>query len=122
MAKARRELNKLLTREEILDCQDLKIERLDVPEWGGYVYVRSMTASERDAWEGRLIESKNKVPEMRSMLASELVCDENGKGVFTPDDLQALGRKSGAALDRVFDKVQQLNKVSEKDLEELAGN
>lgn len=45
----------VLTREAILSADDLPAETVDVPEWGGKVRIRTMTGSERDAFESSLI-------------------------------------------------------------------
>ena len=40
-----------LSRDEILGKRRGKVEEIKVPEWGGTVFVREITASERDAFE-----------------------------------------------------------------------
>ena len=42
---------KALDRETILTAKDLTTEKVDIPEWGGYVFVKEMTAAERAEWE-----------------------------------------------------------------------
>ena len=37
-------------------------------------------------------------------------------------DVKALGKKSSLALNRVFEVAQRLNGLTERDMEELAGN
>ena len=43
----------MLNRDAILKAQDLKREIVDVPEWGGEVYVRGFTALEKEEVEIR---------------------------------------------------------------------
>ena len=38
----------MLTREQILGLSDLPREEVRIPEWGGVVFVRALTGSERD--------------------------------------------------------------------------
>ena len=45
-----------LSRTDILGAKDLGLTPVEVPEWGGTVYVRSMTARERITWEGMIRE------------------------------------------------------------------
>ena len=45
----------LLTRDKILSADDIRSERVKVPEWGGEVIVREMTGAERDEWEGSVV-------------------------------------------------------------------
>ena len=48
-----------LTRDLILGMDDLSRVRVDVPEWGGHLFVRSMTGMERDAFEGAMFNAKS---------------------------------------------------------------
>ncbi len=45
----------MLTREQILQSDDLPRETVQVPEWGGEVQVRTMTGTDRDAFVASLI-------------------------------------------------------------------
>ena len=120
----------LLERETILGAQDLPSERLDVPEWGGSIYVKSLTGAERDGFEALIIrkrESNRKTGGMSILgLKARLViltaCDAAGERLFKDDDIDALNAKSGAALDRIFQVAQRLSGLSAEDVEELEGN
>ena len=54
---------KLLSRDEILAASDLTKELVEVPEWGGSVYVRAMTGTERDSYEESVLEIRPVVEE-----------------------------------------------------------
>ena len=47
---------------------------------------------------------------------------EDGDLMFTVHDVLELGKKSAAALDRVFSAANRLNATSEEGMEELAKN
>ncbi len=116
---------KPLTRDDIFDIQDIEIESLDVPEWGGMLYVKGMTGTERDRFEASIIDKpgKNarvKMDNIRAKLCAETICDEQGVKLFTPGDIKKLGEKSAAALQRVFDVAQRLSGITEEDIDELA--
>lgn len=121
-----------LNREEILKANDLPApERLEVPEWGGEVYVRVMTGVERDAWEaasmrmvgrGRKREMVPKLENARARLCAICLCDEKGDRLFSDQDVMALGKKSAAALDRVLTVAQRVNGITQADVDELEGN
>jgi hypothetical protein len=123
----------LLTRDQILDAQDLKSEDVDVPEWGGSVRVRELTASERDAVEaastsiriekGQAQTDFNKavMEGFRARLAAYSIVDEAGNRLFTDQDMLALGKKSSSAMQRVFDVAMKLSAFTAKDVEELVG-
>ena len=42
---------RILSREDIAQADDIVIEAVDVPEWGGTVLVKGMTGAERDRFE-----------------------------------------------------------------------
>lgn len=72
----------MLTREQILQCDDLPKETVKVPEWGGEVQVRTMTGTDRDAFEASLIGKEGRLENVRARLVSLAVCDESGKAMF----------------------------------------
>ena len=45
----------ILSKEAILAADDLPREIVSVPEWGGQVCVRTMTGTDRDAFETSLL-------------------------------------------------------------------
>ena len=117
----------LLTKSAILSADDLKTEDVEVPEWGGAVRVRAFSGRERDAFEASLVRDDGKdrkvdLTNMRARLVALTVVDETGQKLFTHDDVDLLGAKSGAALDRVFAVAQKLNGLSAADVEDLTKN
>lgn len=117
----------LLTREAILNVDDLPRELVAVPEWGGEVYVRALTGAERDAFEQSIVEQRGKSTRMnlrniRAKLVSLAVIDGNGNRIFSDDDVKWLGNKSAAALDRIFEVAQRLSGLRDEDVDELAKN
>lgn len=117
----------LLTKSAILAADDLKTEDVEVPEWGGTVRVRAFSGRERDAFEASLVRGDGKdrkvdLTNMRARLVALTVVDETGQKLFTHDDVDLLGAKSGAALDRVFAVAQKLNGLSAADVEDLTKN
>ena len=117
----------LLSKTAILAANDLKSEDVEVPEWGGAVRVRSFTGRERDAFESSMVRGEGRdrkvdLTNMRARLVGLTVIDETGQRLFTDDEVDLLGAKSGAALDRVFAVAQKLNGLSGADVEELSKN
>ncbi len=118
---------KLLTRDAILQAEDLPTEDIEVEEWGGAVRVRALTGAERDAFEQSIVEQRGKSTRMnlrniRAKLVALTVVDADGKRLFSDKDAELLGKKSAAALDRVFEVAQKLSGLSPEDMEELSGN
>lgn len=120
----------LLTKEQILNADDLKFEIVDVPEWGGKVRVRSMGGEERDEFEAAISKQSTgqgktfKVDNrgLKVALLTQCIVDEKGKLLFSEKDLKALGRKSSKALHDVFKVAQKLNNLGEDALKEIAKN
>lgn len=110
----------MLSRDQILSADDRKRQEVGVPEWGGSVHVRVMSASERDKFEAAFLADKSK--DVRARIAAYVICDEAGAPLFSEADIPALGAKSAAALDRVFSVAMRINKLSDRDIEELAKN
>jgi hypothetical protein len=116
-----------LTKEQILTADDLVKEEVSVPEWGGSVFVTTMTAKDRDAFESSLFETKGKetkqnLTNMRARLAAMTIVDENGKRVFDINDMDALGQKAAPALNRIFDVAKRLNGIGQEAEAELTKN
>lgn len=117
----------MLTRDDILAVSDLKIERVDVPEWGGDVCVKGMSGMDRDRFEASLVERKNgrnkiNLDNVRARICAYTVCDESGKLLFSEADIEALGKKSASALTRIFAVAQRLSGITESDVQEMTDN
>lgn len=119
----------MLSRDAILAADDLDKELVAVPEWGGDVWVRCMTGTERDEWEASVVQMDNKgqnpkadLRNIRAKLVVRCVIDEAGVRLFGEDDMVALGAKSAAALDRLYAVAARLSKISKEDEKELLGN
>ena len=96
------------------------------------VRVRTLTGAERDAFEQSLLETpKNgarnrtttvNMANARAKLCALSVVDSSGERVFTDADVESLGQKSGAALDRVFSVAQRLSGISDDDVDKMVGD
>ena len=101
----------LLNKEYILAANDLPLECLAIPEWGGDVMVRTMTGADRDAFEASLSGKEGRMENVRARLVSLTLCDADGVRLFTDAEVAALGNKSAKALDRVFTIAQRINGI-----------
>lgn len=113
-----------LTKDEILSAQDLPTEIVEVPEWGGNILVRGMSGTERDSFEGGVVSMDGKTTKVnmqniRAKMVAQCIVHENGGRIFTDQDVEALGSKSAAALDRVFNVVQRLSGLTNEDVKKL---
>lgn len=117
-----------LTREQILGAADLEERIVEVPEWGGDVLVRGITGAERDLFEKSCIEMKGKNREFNTanfrakLVALSIVDPDTKKPMFTQVDINALGKKSAKALNRVYDVATELSGFGDEEVEELTKN
>lgn len=118
----------LLSRDDILKADDIETREVPVPEWGGTVRVRALTGKDRDAYEASCMQERAKgqmvrnLANVRAKLVVRSIVDDDGNRIFQDSDANALGAKSAAALDRVFAVAAELSRLSEEDVDELAGN
>jgi phage FluMu protein gp41 len=124
---------KLLTRDDILSAEDRATEVVEVPEWGGAVTSRALSGTERDRFEtesvsygrtnqGGLQISGVQTNNLRAPLVALSRIDADAKRMFSDKDELALGDKSAAALNRVFEAAQRLSRISQRDVEVLTAD
>ncbi|NWN89182.1 MAG: hypothetical protein HLX51_11695 [Micrococcaceae bacterium] len=116
----------LLNKKAILEAEDLTTEDIYIPEWEGTVRVRGLNGSERDSFEMKMAAANKsgatKDLDFRASLVVKCIVDENGERIFTDKEVPQLAKKSGAALDRVFDVVQRLSGIGKKAKEDDAAD
>ena len=117
----------MLNRDQILQARELPTEDVEVPEWGGTVTVKALTAAERDGYEASMIEGKGKgqrvsMKNVRARLCVRCMINGDGGRIFSDDDAEQLGQQPASALDRVYEVAARLNGVGNEDIEELAKN
>jgi len=117
-----------LTRSAILAALDIRTERVEIPDWGGHVFVRTMTGTERDAFEAATLKTRGEdiernLENYRARLLTYCLVDETGAPVFVAeDDAKALGEKAIPALQKLFNVATRLNAMTEQDVKELTAN
>lgn len=116
-----------LDRAAMLAAPDLQTEEIEVPEWGTWVRVRGITARERDEWEASCLVGKGKsrdinIRNLRAKLVVLSVVDDKGGRIFTDFDVETIGDKASAAVDRIYSVASRLAGVSDADVEELTKN
>lgn len=120
-------MSKFLSREDILNIRDLTPIEVEVPEWGGSVWVRGLNGAERDKFEISCSEQRGKdtvlnLENIRTKLVALTVVDENGNRLFNDSDVKELSKKNGAAIVRIFDVAQKLSGLAPEDVEKLSEN
>ena len=114
----------VLSKEQILQADDLRRESVDTPEWGGEVLLRELRGRERDAFEEGSLDSKRNVSmaNMRARLVAMSAIDEEGERLFTAKEATELGDKSATALNRLFEVCCRLSGITESDVDKLEKN
>jgi len=117
--------SRALTADEILEQSDCtEVRRVEVPEWGGHVYVRMITATERDQWEQKFVGRETGDRNLRGSFVWLCLCDAGGKPLYLEKPYLANGfaKKSARVINRIFEAAHDLNGMGEKSIEELEKN
>lgn len=114
-----------LSAEAILAFDDVQVRDVPVPEWNGTVRLRSMSGRERDSFEASLREVHGKdivintVNSRAGLVARCAINPDTGERLFTDQQINALGEKNAAVLDRLYEVAAELSGLGGE--EELAG-
>ena len=124
-------VKKGLTAATILAADDLPKIWINTPEWGrsAGVWIRGMSGAERDQFEARVSgldgggdQVKMDYVNLRATLVASCAVDDDGKRLFNGDQVEALGTKSGACLDRLFDASRKASGIGDDDVKKLSKN
>ena len=110
-----------LSKAKILAANDVKLSAaIPVPEWGGEVFVRTISGTERDKFEEAYSEQKMKAFRVRFLVIT--LADEAGERLFADGDIDALGGKSSVVINRLFDKAWEHNAFTDSAVETLGND
>lgn len=106
----------MLTKAAILAAVDLQAERVDVPEWGGHVFVRSLPAADYE----KFVQAAVKFPqELQGYhLLVRCLVDAEGVPLFGDDDIEALRGKHGGIMLALINRAGRLNRLGEETIED----
>jgi hypothetical protein len=126
-------MSKFLGKEMLLSKASLKIEKVELSN--GHVFIREMTGKEKDVWELSMVkkirtgDKKNPIQyettleNFRAKLAVVTLCNKEGDLIFGANDIEALNSAIKASdLEKIVEKAQELNAISEQDKEEILKN
>jgi hypothetical protein len=106
-----------LDRKSILAADDVRKEKVAVPEWGGDVYLRVLSGTDRDRFEESYADQKMKAFRIRFLLMA--LCDERGERLFADDEGDILGKKSSVVINRLFEAGWRINALSQEAVDAL---
>ena len=124
---------KLLSRENLLTREQLQVKEVSLGN-DEFVYVRQMTGHERELFEasirniikdedGKIVKYESSLENFRAKIAVMTICDEQGKLLLTPEDVEELNNSlSASRIVKIADAASELNKISESDKEDLIKN
>lgn len=108
-----------LTAEEVLAASDIETEAVDVPEWGGKVYVRGLTAAQRDRYDREIVQidkngntSIGRLENLRALLVVRCLVSEDGERLFKDSQARDLGEKSSVVIGRLWEVAARLSGMS----------
>ncbi len=117
----------MLSREKILTAQDLKREIVDVPEWGGEVYVRGFTALEKEEVEMRSmamvdiatgqIRDARQLAGLKAWIVARCTVDSDGVRIFSDADMDGLQGKNAEVISRLADVAGRLSSLGVEEAE-----
>lgn len=116
-----------LSRDAILEAEDVTYDTVPCPEWGGDVRLKSIRGAQRDAYENAVLtsngsDSKVNLRNARAKLIVLCAVDEDGRPLFSADDVAALGRKNAKPIDRLFTACLKITGMGKGDVDKLTEN
>ena len=117
-----------LTRDDILKIDDLKREAVDIPEWGGSIYVRELTGAERSElfalWKQDESDEKQVQDSFAIIVATVRLtaCAEDGKPLFNADDILRIRNLNAKVLDKIYKEAAKINGFGADGIKEAKKN
>lgn len=120
--------DELLSKDEIFGMDDIPMEEVVVPEWKNRkVLICGLTAAGKNAYQASLVEIKGTSRKVRmenatAKLLVRTIVNRQRQPIFTETDIERLGSKSAAALERLATVANRLSGMDEKENAELIKN
>lgn len=113
-----------LTAAEIFAKPDQELIELQVPEWGGSVWIRSFDAGELLQIEREFYDPKTggvnpAKGNLRVKVVLLGVCDQNGSPIFAAAEIPKLEKRNAKIMDRLATAVLGHNRMDDKSKEAL---
>lgn len=108
--------------EQIFAAKDLDRKAVEVKEWGTTVYVQQFNGHGRARVEKAFAENKADSVRRVCAVVAVGVVDENGKRVFTDEQIDALMEKNFDVLMRLYKRVLNHNDADAESMKSAEGN
>lgn len=96
---------KELSGDDIEKADDIHIEHVDVPEWGGRVYLRTLKLDDYLA----CFDKGDTTQRLNAKITLASICDRAGNLLIPKDRWDAMMQKSGRALLRLVPAAKRVN-------------
>jgi hypothetical protein len=104
-----------LTREQILARRNSrKPVREEVPEWGGEVWIRVLSAAD----QVKIAEAGGEAALGPARVLVAALVDEDGTRLFTDEDLPELMKEDFPVIMRLFQRAAKVNGLTSAELDE----
>ena len=114
---------KYLTREDIINCDDLQMEEVKVKEWGGTVFIKELSVKERIEFEASFKEKKDgDIMGKMLLLLSTTICDKDRNPLFEPSDIESLHEKNVKVILKLFRIANKLSALTVESEENIKKN
>jgi hypothetical protein len=113
----------ILDAAAIFGADDLPPVDVAIPEWGGEVRLRPMSSKDRDDAIKRSTQLNNeKAPgAFAAYLLAKCAVSETGETLFTTEDATRLAKKNGEVLERIAQKILDMNGLTEEAVKRKMG-
>jgi hypothetical protein len=110
----------VLTKQQIIESNDLVTKTIPVPQWGGVVIVREAMSRDREEYDRSLVDTQmvNDKPTVvtnydnaKARLVVKCLVDEQGNRLFSDAEAEVLGRKNANVIERLFNEITTLSKM-----------
>ena len=108
-----------LTLSDIAKADDVRTEDVEVPEWGGTISVRGMTAQERLNLASAAADQEGS---NLTLIAHHALLNGLVKPKITKENLEMFMGKSASALERIVEVHNRLSGIGEEAVLEERGN
>src|SRR5258708_4999604 len=106
-------MSKFLDKHSILAADDAQVSRLDVPEWGGHVFIKTISVADGVEFQA----AKDGVGDEKVVILflTFALCDESGAPIFGRAEVDEIARKNPHVIARLGNAALAHNKMTESD-------
>lgn len=114
-----------LSMQDIVESNDMELEELEVEEWGGSVYLGSLSLADRINYEEKHRNEKGTIgnPSDTKYILDLLqitLRDDEGEYLFpNAEDAQFLAEKKDTVILRIFKACSEHHSIDKSDIEDI---